>query len=484
VPDSRTARRRSLITYGLAGAASLGLLTAGVRPAAAAARPHSAAPDKRLAIIGSGMGGVASAYFCDSGWRTDVFESRNKIGGHADTVTVTDNGRDTAVDIGAEFFHPDTHPLYWSLLAEIGALNPDDPSGDLVIEGPASLAIFDAATGTSRFSSGHPLDDLPGALGFMDFSRQARDMTDPAAPWSTTLGTWLDGLDIDSAYKTEVLTPWLASLSCGNTDLVRKQSARAHLTAFAKTFPSTIFEQPDTYNSTVGLAGYLRMLLARCRNTTVLTGTAVQGLEEDAGTWQVRTAGGLHGPYDAVIVSTPPHVAKDFFTDVDGAADLAHLLGLHEYYPSRLVIHQDPAYMPPDPDYWAVQNAAISGQDCEGSVWVSDIYGGTDPGSPGIFKSWAGRRAFDPERIVAERSFLHPLSTPQTLAAIRSLQPLQGERNLYFAGHFTTITDLQETALYSALQAAKALNADGPELASFQSRLSDEGKLGISYDVT
>ncbi|MEK8174080.1 hypothetical protein NKH77_49335 [Streptomyces sp. M19] len=47
---------------------------------------------------------------------------------------------------------------------------------------------------------------------------------------------WLDGLDLDAAYKRDILTPWLASLTCGNTELARTQSARAHLSSFARTF--------------------------------------------------------------------------------------------------------------------------------------------------------------------------------------------------------------------------------------------------------
>ncbi|OEV13690.1 FAD-dependent oxidoreductase [Streptomyces nanshensis] len=481
-------KRRSVLRNGALGVASLGLLTAGTTPAdrptpAAHTERRKDAPDKRLAVVGAGASGIAAAYFCDSAWNVDLFESRDKTGGHADTVSVTDGDERYAVDIGAEFFHPNTHPLYWSFLAEIGART-DDPETNLVIEGPASLTVFDGATSKPRFSSDHVIDDLPGALRFLTFTREARKMTEPDAAWETTMGDWLDGLDLDADYKRDVLTPWLSSLTCGDTELVRTQSARAHLSSFAKTFPATVFEPVHTYNSTVGLEGYLRMLLDTCENTTVLTRAAVTGLEEKNGTWHVRTSSGRHGPYDAVVVSAPPPVSKDFFTGIPELGHIAEQLSAHEYHPSRLVIHRDPHYMPDDKGYWAVQNAAAAGRHCETSIWIGAYHGTSDPDTrPSIFKSWAAHRETDPSELLAERRFLHPLSTPRSLGAARDMMAHQGERNLYFAGSFTTITDLQESALYSGLKVAESLNPEGPQLTSFQKRLADDDLLDVSYEI-
>ncbi|QPP10225.1 NAD(P)-binding protein [Streptomyces bathyalis] len=475
-------RRRSVLRNGVLGIASLGLLKPGTLHAGQQGRKKGA-PRKRLAVIGAGASGIASAYFCDSAWQVDLFESRDKIGGHADTVSVTEGDRSYAVDIGAEFFHPNTHPLYWSFLAEIGART-DDPATSKVIEGPASLTIFDAGTGKARFGSDHALDDLPAALRFLTFTGEARKMTEPDAPWETPMGEWLDGLDIDDDYKRDILTPWLSSLTCGDTELVRTQSARAHLSSFAKTFPETIFEPVHTYNSTVGLEGYLRMLLDTCENTNVLTRAAVERLEERSGTWHVRTASGRHGPYDAVVVSAPPPVSKNFFTDLPGLGHIAEYLGAHEYHPTRLVIHRDPHYMPADKGYWSVQNAAADGRHCETSIWIGAYHGTQDLASrPSIFKSWAAHRATDPAEVLAERRFRHPLSTPRSLRAARDMMAHQGERNLYFAGSFTTITDLQESALYSGLKVAESLNPDGARLTSFKQRLADDDLLDTSYDI-
>ena len=66
----------------------------------------------RVAIIGAGAGGVAAAYFLAGIRDVDLFEARSKIGGHCDSHVIDYRGHRITVDLGAQFFHPDTHPIY------------------------------------------------------------------------------------------------------------------------------------------------------------------------------------------------------------------------------------------------------------------------------------------------------------------------------------------------------------------------------------
>jgi predicted NAD/FAD-binding protein len=98
-----------------------------------------------------------------------------------------------------------------------------------------------------------------------------------------------------------------------------------------------------------------------------------------------------------------------------------------------------------------------------------------------VFKSWAQRRRADPKHVLLERRFEHPLITRSTIKATRALRP-QGRHGLYFSGTYTTGTDLQESALCSAMPVAEALAPDSPTPASLTARLSASARAGISYD--
>src|SRR6185369_16938653 len=130
---SETSMTRRDAIKGAVGLAALGALPVG---AAGSARRE------RVAIIGAGAGGVAAAYFLAESFDVDVFEARSRIGGHCDSRVIKHRGRRLTVDLGAQFFHPDTHPIYVTLLEELGLYDPEHPNGDATVQAPASLCIF------------------------------------------------------------------------------------------------------------------------------------------------------------------------------------------------------------------------------------------------------------------------------------------------------------------------------------------------------
>lgn len=428
------------------------------------------------------MGGVSAAYFCDSGWTMDLFEARSNLGGNAATVIVHDAGQEVAVDVGAESFHPGTHPMYWALLQEIEAIQSTKSADDLLIEMPGTLSIFDARTKRPLFVSTRPLRSLKYAINFYFFARAARDFISTNPSSDVTAGEWFDGLRLDRTFKQDVLLPWLASLTCYSVETLKTQSILAFLLLFVRVFPENIFSSPKTYCSSIGLGGVLKMLVARCQNLSIHTDAVVSKLEEVDGLWFVETPSGRHGPYENVVINAPPHASRKFMSTLPG--ELLDSLAKHKYYSARIVIHRDPIYMPGNQKDWCTHNAAVDAASCEASVWLGSARKNAKTGKPvHLFKSWASKRELQPKDILADQTFLHPLLSLDTLRATKELGNWQGFKGLFFAGHYVTLTDLQETALYSGMAVAKRLNPASQRLQSLQQRLAKAGREIVSYEV-
>lgn len=404
-----------------------------------------------MAVIGGGIGGVATAYFCDDAFSVDLFEAEPQLGGNAATVVVDG----VAVDLGAETFHPATHPLYWALLHEIGA-------DDAIVEIPGSLSIFDAATHAPRFVSTHPLRTPGYGLSFLRFTRAARAFLASGPAEDLTLGEWLAQHPF-GRFEREVLLPWLASLTSSRVETLKMQSARAFFALFVPAFPSNPLRKAHTYGSRIGLGGIVERLASRCGSLTVRTDARVSSLSRRDDGWFVETPAGRSGPYERVVVNAPPYAALSFLTDAPAA--LREILGRYEYYPARLVIHDDASVMPADRRDWGMHDAAVSGDVCEASFWLGAYRTGADGHPVDLFKSWATYRAIDPSRIRAERTFHHLLLTPEAVRAARALAEWQGVDGIHFVGHATTLTDLQETALRSAIDVAQSVAPGSERLA-------------------
>ena len=463
---------------------AVGLATLGALPAGAAGNGEPPSGRERVAIIGAGAGGVAAAYFLAGSFDVDLFEARSRIGGHCDSRVIEHQGRRITVDLGAQFFHPDTHPIYVTLLEELGLYDPEHPDGDATLEGPGSLCIFRTAGGAPIFSSSRPLSTPLRAIDFAMFTQLARQAVLSDMPWEITVDAWIRSLPLRRSFKKDVLYPWItATIGCARAD-ARRASARSILQTFALAFPANILEGATTYNSKIGLQGNLQRMLDRSPTARVHLRTPARALRRKRVGWFLQTPAGRQGPYRFVVLNAPPRVGRELLRPLPAFADITALLDVYGYFDSRLLVHTDAAYVHRNRRNWGAYNAGVDGLNCEGSAWLGALQEKSASGAEvHVFKSWAQRRRADPKHILLERRFKHPLISRSTIKAARALRPLQGRKGLYLSGHYTTGMDLQESALYSAMKVAEALAPGSRTLASLKTRLSARGRAGISYDL-
>ena len=74
----------------------------------------------RIAIIGTGISGMVTAYLLSDSHDIAVFEKNEYIGGHTHTIDVSIGGRRYAVDTGFIVFNEVTYPNFLKLLTRLG----------------------------------------------------------------------------------------------------------------------------------------------------------------------------------------------------------------------------------------------------------------------------------------------------------------------------------------------------------------------------
>ena len=73
----------------------------------------------KIAIIGTGISGMVTAYLLSDSHEITVFEKNNYIGGHTHTHDVEAQGRTFAVDTGFIVFNEVTYPNFVKLLRRL-----------------------------------------------------------------------------------------------------------------------------------------------------------------------------------------------------------------------------------------------------------------------------------------------------------------------------------------------------------------------------
>lgn len=74
---------------------------------------------KKIAIVGSGISGLASAYYLRGLADVSIFESNSYIGGHTHTHTIETEEGSVSVDTGFIVFNDKTYPLYRQILNDL-----------------------------------------------------------------------------------------------------------------------------------------------------------------------------------------------------------------------------------------------------------------------------------------------------------------------------------------------------------------------------
>jgi predicted NAD/FAD-binding protein len=449
---------------------------------------------KKVAIIGGGTGGVAAAHFLQGSCEVDLFERRKKVGGNCSSVEVEQGGGapKLQIDTGAQFFHPETHPIYTSLLERAGIFNPDDEEHDKTLRAAGSVCIFpesdDGKMGKPLFTSTHFWRTPLTAAQFGIFTHHARKAVLKDLSWEVTMEDWLKGLPLTKKMRDGMLLPWIAALIGTNVKDTARSSARSILQTFALAFPANLVGGATTYNSEVGLDGNLAAVLELNPGAKLHTDAEIKAVDYDeaAGSWTITSeTGEKSGPFDAVVFNAAPRFSKELLRDKPWAKETVDLLERYEYFDAKVAIHTDPTYVHPKKCNKSVYNAQIYKGECEGSVWLGGIHTtqGANGGPVEVYKSWVTARSKPPEQLIKEREFVHPLITPDVVRAARELDQHQGMNGLYFSGTYTTGMDLQEGATYSAMKLAERLAPQSPTLAALRSTMKERGRDKVNYDL-
>jgi uncharacterized protein len=433
--------------------------------AAAVAAPsiaRSALP--RVAIVGGGMAGVATAWLLDGLAEVTLFEAAPQIGGNVRTVSVSQGGHTWAVDVGAQFFHPGPYPTYVALLTELG-LFPDGTGESRRFA--ATITVDAAGEALPRFVS----PALPGRAwpllapwnraGLQAFQRAfsaAARREARGVSWQQSLGDWLPRLGLDAAQWEGMILPWAASLNQGDIETARSLSARSAMVFAAKALPASPLDPVEYHILTRGMLEPMLRMLAATSSVTLRVGEPVLAVSPSGGGFVVESsATSLQA--DRVVFASSGEPTRALTAGLPGTDERRAALAQMPFYDARLMLHTDPAYVSAEEAWRSFIHCRISGSGagaaCEASMDMKRVLAPGPAGAlPTLWKSWVTRRSSLPTDILHDQVFRHVLPSPGAIAAQEVLHSQQGQAGVWIAGGYTLPYDAQETALLSALEVA------------------------------
>jgi uncharacterized protein len=406
----------------------------------------------RIAVIGSGISGLASSWLLSREHAVTLFESSDYLGGHTHTHEVEQAGRRYFVDSGFIVYNPRHYPLLTSLFADLG-VRTQPTTMSFSVRSEASGLEYNAGSLNGLFCQRRNLLS-PRFLGMcrdlLRFYREAPALLD-ASGEGPTLADYLAERGHGAAFRDEHLIPMASALWSSPPAQILAFPARYLAQFMANHQMLQVSGRPEWRVVSGGSASYVRELRARWK-VRVHLNRPVRVVRRNARDVTVGTDGNEER-FDHVVLACHSDQALSLLADAtDRERDI---LGAIPYQSNIAVLHTDPTLLPRRRIAWAAWNAFIprgAGAPCTVS-YCMNLLQGLD--SPEPFVVTLNRdHAIDPARVLRRMRYHHPLYTHAAVAAQRRRAEIQGVKRTWFAGAYWG-WGFHEDGMRSAVEVAR-----------------------------
>ncbi|HXZ07219.1 MAG TPA: FAD-dependent oxidoreductase, partial [Paraburkholderia sp.] len=308
---------------------------------------------QRIAVVGAGIAGLASAYLLSREHRVTLFEAAPSPGGHTNTVDVTLDGLTHPVDTGFLVFNDRTYPNLIALFDELGVrAHPSDMSFSVSLDGGR---LEWAGTNLNTVFAQRRNLFSPTFIGMLRdigrFNSSAQQNLDMALQTGVSVGELLTTGGYGGAFRQHYLLPMAAAIWSSATSDILRFPAATFLRFCVNHALLQVTRRPQWKTVIGGGREYVRRIVARLDDVRVAT--PVLGVRRHEDRVDVLTHTGA-GRFDALVLATHAPTSLRLLDDADGAE--RGILGAVRYQPNVAVLHTDTALLPRRRRVWSAWN--------------------------------------------------------------------------------------------------------------------------------
>ena len=429
---------------------------------------------RRIAVIGSGISGLAAAWTLADPARGSVdhvalFEAGRYFGGHTHTVDITLPGADGSpvthgVDTGFLVLNERTYPRLIRLFELLGV---ETVASDMSF----SVQVPGGRGGTALEWSGSDLNTVFAQRANMlrprfwrmlaeilRFNRLCTALAERGAEQQLAqpIGDFLAEHRFGAAFRDWYLLPMIGCIwSCPTDQMLRFPIAT--LIRFCHNHGLIqVADRPQWRTVRGGAKHYVRRMLERLPDAR-LNAAVTRVQQRPGGGATVHSAAGAE-VYDEVVFAC--HSDQALALLADPTPEERAVLGAIRYHPNRAVLHTDTRLLPSRRLAWAAWNYERAATDSRERTAVCLHYLLNRlqplPFAQPVVVSLNPVREPAPGTVLGEYDYAHPVFDAAAIAAQRRLAEIQGRHQRWYCGAWTGY-GFHEDGLKSGLAVAEAL---------------------------
>lgn len=395
---------------------------------------------KDIAIVGTGISGLTSAYLLNRKHNITVYEANDYIGGHTATKQIEDNGQTHNIDTGFIVFNDWTYPNFIKLMTTLGVdYQPTEMSfsvtsekANLEYNGNNLNSLFAQRRNIFRPRFWRIVRDI------LKFNKACKKMVaDKRDTSSLTLEDIIAELKLSDDFARYYILPMCAAIWSSSLE----QTRRFPLTFFLQFFNNhgllNITDRPQWYTIKGGSSQYIGPLVSEFESKIKLS-TGVESVCRQGDKWKVIDSQNNSALYDDVVFACHSDQALKMI-DAPSEAHTA-VLGNIPYASNDVVMHKDIGQLPKRTLAWASWNYRLKEDESEEMRPASVTYNMNILQRFDVQNTYCvtlnNTSAILPSSILGKYHYAHPQYSADMVKAQQQRSTICGVDNLHFCGAY------------------------------------------------
>ena len=412
----------------------------------------------RIAVVGSGISGLATAWLLNRRHEVHLFEGRTRLGGHTHTVVHEVEGRRLHLDTGFIVYNEATYPNLTRVFAELGvATRASDMSFSVSCADPdiefASHGLRGLFAQKSLVFSATYLRLL---VDVVRFGRRGRRVLASSADPDATIGEFLEDGRFSEAFARYYLMPMIAAIWSTGSEQATSYPRDPLLRFLRNHGLLQVTGQPEWRTVVGGSRSYIDPMVRGFRDRIHL-GSGVTTIVRGSDEVEIRLENGSTHRFDHVVIAV--HADQALAMLAEPTPLESDLLGSWSYSANDTWLHTDASLMPRRRSAWASWNYLVSGGDdprdrVSMSYHLNRLQGLAEERE--YLVTLNPEREPEPRSVIRRMTYSHPVYTRESVATQSELSRLNGRNRTHFCGAYFG-NGFHEDGLNSAIAVADGL---------------------------
>ena len=412
----------------------------------------------KIAVIGSGISGLSSAYYLSKKHKVDLFEKQDRFGGHSYTLDIKLNEKEkVAVDAGFMVFNKITYPNLINFFKE----------NDIEIE-KSDMSFSVSVKGTNIEYCGKGLNGIFSNRGnllnlkfikmffeIINFYKRCEKLNSNNIE-KITLGEYLTKIGKSKYFIDYHIIPMVSAI----WSMPPFEASQMPLTFFLSFFKNhglfKLKDRPQWYTVTNRSKTYVDKILSKVSGEYFKNYEINKIIRDNNGVKVYYGSENEFFNYDKVVLASHADESLKIISDITNKE--REILSNFKYKPNKAVIHSDENLMPVNKNAWCSWNSSLNPDNKEQSsvtYWLNQLQNlKTDKN---IFLTINPFVEIASDKIYHKVDFTHPYYDEKALQNQSNLKTIQNTNNTLFAGSYFGY-GFHEDGIKSSIEMLKTLN--------------------------